>query len=94
MALNQRTAEADTMLPRGGGQDGKSPLFIPKGTSVGYSIHAMHRMPKFFGEDAGVFRPERWTEIEPKWAFMPFHAGPRRCLGRKSYLPLSGWELN
>ncbi|KAH8891543.1 N-alkane-inducible cytochrome P450 [Thozetella sp. PMI_491] len=83
VALNQRTAECDTVLPRGGGKDGKAPLYIPRGASVGYSVHTMHRLPEFFGEDADVFRPERWDEINPLGAFMPFHSGPRRCLGQQ-----------
>ncbi|KAJ5281722.1 cytochrome P450 [Penicillium angulare] len=82
VAANQRTAEVDTILPRGGGADGKSPLHVPRGASVGYSVYAMHRLEEFFGEDASEFRPERWLEIKPKAAYMPFHAGPRTCLGQ------------
>jgi cytochrome P450 len=85
VAINQRTAEVDTILPHGGGSDGLSPIRVPQGTSVGYSVHAMHRIPEFFGEDATVFRPERWAEIRPTWAYMPFHAGPRTCIGRKCF---------
>jgi cytochrome P450 len=83
VAANQRTAEVDTFLPRGGGADGKSPMRVPRGASVGYSVYAMHRMPEFFGPDADEFRPERWADIgvKPK-AYMPFHAGARTCLGR------------
>jgi cytochrome P450 len=83
VAANQRTAEVDTFLPRGGGADGKSPLRVPRGASVGYSVYAMHRLQEFFGDDVDEFRPERWIEIKPKAAYMPFHAGPRTCLGRK-----------
>jgi cytochrome P450 len=84
VAVNQRTAEVDTVLPHGGGKGGEDPIFVSKGTSVGFSIYALHRLPEYFGEDVNVFRPERWAEINPGWAFMPFHAGPRRCLGRES----------
>ncbi|KAK0618893.1 cytochrome P450 [Immersiella caudata] len=83
VAVNQRTAEVDTVLPHGGGEGGKEPIFVARGTSVGFSIYALHRLPEFFGEDVDVFRPERWMEINPGWAFMPFHAGPRRCLGQQ-----------
>lgn len=68
---------------------------VPRGASVGYSIYAMHRIPEFFGPDVDTFRPERWAEIRPQWAFMPFHGGPRICLGREllfrgvTQLPLS-----
>lgn len=40
--------------------DGKE-YFIPGGTMVGYSAWSMHRNNKsLYGEDADVFRPERW----------------------------------
>lgn len=83
VALNQRTAEIDTIIPHGGGVDGQSPVFVRRGVSVGYSVYAMHRLPEFFGEHADEFRPERWSHIDPQWAFMPFHGGPRTCLGSK-----------
>ena len=41
-----------------------------------------------YGEDANVFRPERWLETDLEknigWGFMPFHGGPRLCLGSES----------
>lgn len=49
----------------------------------------MHRRTDIFGDDAMVFRPERWTEYHGRlfadagYAYMPFNAGPRACLGRK-----------
>ncbi|KAL2830860.1 cytochrome P450 [Aspergillus cavernicola] len=82
VAVNQRTAEVDTVLPHGGGADGESPLRVPRGASVGYSVYAMHRLPEYFGDDVDEFRPERWLDIKPKAAYMPFHAGPRTCLGQ------------
>lgn len=44
----------------------------------------MHRRADYFGDDAKIFRPERWEE-NPKhgWDFLPFNGGPRICLGRK-----------
>jgi len=39
--INARTANKDTTIPKGGGTNGQSPIFIPKGTSVEYSVHAM-----------------------------------------------------
>ena len=61
---------------------------VSRGTSVGFSVYAMHRLPEYFGADVDSFRPERWETIRPQWAYMPFHAGPRMCLGRKSSLSL------
>ena len=41
--FNSRRALRDTALPMGGGPDGKSPIFIPKGTEVNFSTHVLHR---------------------------------------------------
>jgi cytochrome P450 len=84
--INHRTAEADTVLPHGGGSDGTWPVFIAKGTLVAYSLYAMHRRTDLYGTDAEEFRPERWENLKPGWEFLPFHGGPRACLGRE-YLP-------
>ena len=64
---NQRTAIVDTILPLGGGPDGKSPIFIPKGQIVEYAVYAMHRRKDFYGEDAEEFKPERWETLKPGW---------------------------
>jgi hypothetical protein len=82
-----RVADKTTLLPSGGGPSGTSPVLIPKGTAVGYSIYHMHRMANLYGKNAHEFHPERWenTDLEKKvgWGFMPFHGGPRICLGSK-----------
>ncbi|KAH9904978.1 n-alkane-inducible cytochrome P450 [Xylariomycetidae sp. FL2044] len=79
--LNNRMASKDTVLPTGGGSDGKSPLFIAKGDIVLYNIFTMQRRKEFFGEDADEFRPERWREAH-RWEYLPFNGGPRTCIGR------------
>jgi cytochrome P450 len=95
--LNGRTAAADTVLPSGGGTDGTAPILVPAGTKVAFSIFAMQRRVDVFGADANVFSPERWGEgrspdsgrKEFGWAYIPFLAGPRICLGSAfPYLPL------
>lgn len=48
-----------TTLPTGGGPDGTEPLMVRKGEAVGYSVHAMHRLKRLYGENANSFRPER-----------------------------------
>jgi cytochrome P450 len=62
VSTNSRTAATETVLPRGGGPDGRQPVLIPKGTTVRWSNHALHRDPAVFGADADAFRPERWEE--------------------------------
>lgn len=87
--VNSRTANKTTVLPVGGGNDLKSPVLIPEGTVVGYSVYSMHRRPDLYGMDAELFRPERWDESMPlqddpinaKWGYLPFNGGPRTCLG-------------
>ncbi|MCJ1230206.1 hypothetical protein MMC12_006878 [Toensbergia leucococca] len=80
---NSRTAEVDTVLPLGGGPDGKSPLFIEKGQAVSYASYAMHRRQDFYGPDADEFRPERWETLRPGWEYLPFNGGPRICIGQQ-----------
>jgi cytochrome P450 len=80
---NSRTAVRDTILPLGGGPDGKSPVFVPKGTEFAYSVYAMHRRKDIYGKDAEEFRPERWEKLRPSWEYLPFNGGPRICIGRR-----------
>lgn len=83
MPGNSRTAIRDTILPRGGGPDGKSPIFVAKGTNVQYSVFTMHRREDLYGPDAAEFKPERWETLRPGWEYLPFNGGPRICLGRE-----------
>lgn len=100
LSVHGRKAIRDTVLPRGGGPDGCSPLFVPKKSYVLYSNYAMHRNPAIFSADldtkdpstlaadVDAFRPERWTSINPsRFEFLPFGAGPRACPGEKM-----GWS--
>ncbi|EGV60598.1 cytochrome P450 52A12 [Yamadazyma tenuis ATCC 10573] len=83
---NFRITNKNTTLPRGGGPDGLSPIFIPRHSTVAYSVYATHRHERFYGKDAEVFRPERWFDEGTKklgWAFLPFNGGPRICLGQQ-----------
>ncbi|THH19509.1 hypothetical protein EW146_g1655 [Bondarzewia mesenterica] len=69
---------------------GKSPKYhIPPGTVVVYHTLLLQRRPDIWGEDADDFNPDRW--LDPEYAkrvtenpfiFIPFHAGPRLCLGQ------------
>ena len=59
---------------------------FPRGTNVFMSQWIMHRNPRYF-PDPERFDPERWSEQSalhrtlPKFAYLPFGAGPRVCVG-------------
>ena len=79
-----RVALVDTILPRGGGPDGKSPIFARAGTGFDTSWYNLHRLKSVWGDDADEFRPGRWKsgfKPDPS-VYMPFGIGPRSCLGR------------
>ena len=94
---NSREAVDDTILPCGGGPDGKSPIFIAKGWVVQWNTWSMHRRKDIYGEDAEDFRPERWLDegdrkaLKLSWEYLPFNAGPRVCIGRE--LTQRNWFL-
>lgn len=50
--VNFREASQTTVLPRGGGPDGRSPILVPAGMGLGYSPYFMHRRKDLYGEDA------------------------------------------
>ena len=81
LPINARTANKDTTIPRGGGKDAQSPVFVPKGSEVAWNTWSMHRRKDYFGDDADEFVPERWEGMRPGWEYLPFNGGPRRCLG-------------
>jgi cytochrome P450 len=62
---NSRRSNKRTTLPRGGGPDGLSPVFIPPETQVDYSVYTMMRRKDLWGEDADKFRPERFEGRKP-----------------------------
>lgn len=92
---NFRVSTKDTTLPRGGGSDESSPIFVPKGTTVAYSIYATQRTEEYYGKDAEVFRPERWADknLKPGWAYLPFNGGPRICLGQQFALTEASYVI-
>jgi cytochrome P450 len=57
---------------------------VPKGSNIAISSYAMHHNPELFPEpetfDPGRFTPEREAQI-PRYAYLPFGAGPRVCIG-------------
>ncbi|KAM0749900.1 cytochrome P450 [Meredithblackwellia eburnea MCA 4105] len=61
---------------------------IEKGDMVIWSDWAMGRLKSLWGEDAGVFRPERWIDendhliSESNYKLHGFNGGHRLCLGK------------
>ena len=60
---------------------------IPKGAWPIISIYHMHRDPKYWGDDADLFRPDRFLPDRMSgrspYCYLPFGAGPRNCIGSK-----------
>lgn len=81
--LNERVAQRDTTLPRGGGPNGDRPIFMPKGTQVLIPKYAMQHRKDIWGDDVEEYRPERWDERKVGWEFIPFGMGLRQCPGRE-----------
>ncbi|KAI1393503.1 cytochrome P450 [Hypoxylon trugodes] len=88
LALNFRFANKNTVLPRGGGSDGKSPVFISKYSGVGWSSYHLHRRESLYGVGSRLYHPQRWEDgelmrkVKPGAGFLDFHGGARVCLGR------------
>lgn len=80
---NGRRSNKATTLPRGGGADGKSPVFLAPQTEVNYAVHVMHRRKDIWGPDADDFKPERFIGRRSGWEFLPFNGGPRICIGQQ-----------
>lgn len=57
---------------------------FPQGTVLSVPAYTIHYSTEIWGEDADVFRPERWENVteKQKAAFIPFSYGPRACVGR------------
>lgn len=60
---------------------------IPAGTNIWIQLDITFNDPKYF-KDPLIFNPERFsaennTEKQNPFAFIPFSAGPRNCIGQK-----------
>ncbi|KAJ7169429.1 cytochrome P450 [Mycena filopes] len=60
-----------------------SHLVIPKGTVLSIPVNVLQRDPKIWGEDAHLFRAERWHSSETRHNLFAFSEGPRSCIGKK-----------
>ena len=72
--LSRRTIAPDTL----------SGYHVPAGTDVLLCLYLLHRHPRYWKEPE-AFRPERFDAAHeadrPRFAYMPFAAGPRHCIG-------------
>ena len=70
--------------------------WLPKGAVVVWVPWSMGRSTLIWGDDAEIFRPDRWLEYDSEdrnskptlisktaFEFPVFNAGPRACLGKK-----------
>ncbi|KAI1453327.1 cytochrome P450 [Annulohypoxylon moriforme] len=80
--INVREAVRDTILPVGGGTDGKGPVAVRKGARVQLGTYYTHRRKDLWGEDANEYRPERWSGRRKGWDYTPFSGGPQICVGQ------------
>jgi cytochrome P450 len=88
-----RTAVRDTVIPTGGGADGRSPIYIRAGEEVNYSVYIMHRRKDIWGPDADSFNPSRWNARKVGWEYLPFNGGPRICIGQQFALTEAGYVI-
>jgi cytochrome P450 len=79
--------------------EGKS-VFLPGGTNVGYAAWPMHHSKSVYGDDADIFRPERWMledneknreklAVMHRTSEMIFGYGKYQCLGK----PIARMEI-
>ncbi|KAK6538472.1 hypothetical protein TWF694_010055 [Orbilia ellipsospora] len=61
---------------------------FPTGTTIGVNAWSMHRDKSVYGEDADIWRPERWIEASEEEkkimnrGLFTFGGGTRQCIGR------------
>src|SRR5581483_8397075 len=72
--LSRRTVQPDVL----------SGYQIPAGANVLLPLYLLHRHPRYW-KDPDTFFPERFAPDHdaerPRFAYMPFAAGPRHCIG-------------
>ncbi|KAJ7445975.1 cytochrome P450 oxidoreductase [Mycena galericulata] len=81
--------------------------FFSEGTEVSMSPFVLHRRPEAYGDDAALFRPERWIEADAdhrkvmEQTNLAFGSGPRVCIGKtigmmevSKVMPLLFWKYS
>ena len=81
VSLIARYATEDDVLPG-------TKQFVPKGAYIVIPFVAIHHSKQLYGEDADVFRPERWEDAELEervglGGYLPFSMGKRNCIGKE-----------
>jgi cytochrome P450 len=91
------TGLGSKQAPEGG--DTICGYYVPGGTQVAHNFFGMMRLKSIWGEDADVFRPERWLEAEKEEervkylnsvVDLDFGSGKYQCLGKR----IASMELN
>ena len=74
-------------VPPGG--DTLNGIFVPEGACIGSAAFGVMRNPKIWGQDANLFRPERWLEADRETLQrmelnleLNFGYGKYQCLGK------------
>jgi cytochrome P450 len=71
-SYSQRVASEPTRL---------GPFELPHGAGVIFSQFITHHLPELY-PDPEAFLPDRWRTLTPSpYAYLPFGAGPRMCIG-------------
>ncbi|KAL8744103.1 MAG: hypothetical protein Q9184_008037 [Pyrenodesmia sp. 2 TL-2023] len=60
-----RIALHSTLIPRGGGPDGISPIYVRNGTMIYTAFDVLHQQQSIRGADAKDFKPGRWETPTP-----------------------------
>ena len=88
-----RTALCNTVLPVGGGPDGRSAILVEKGTMIALNMWSLHHDKDLWGEDVNEFKPQRWVDRPLTSEFAPFFRGPRICPAQHRVLTQAAYVL-
>ncbi|OCK98261.1 uncharacterized protein K441DRAFT_544582, partial [Cenococcum geophilum 1.58] len=87
--INTYIALRTTILPIGSSLNRTSPVLIPKGTAIVYSVYIIYKRPNLYKIDAKLYCPKRWDKdmllnynrTDVKWGYLPYNSGLRIYLG-------------
>lgn len=84
--FNERASKRPTVLMR----SEEHPFYMPgPGTKIVFMVLSMQRDKQIWGEDAQMYRPERWLDSslsKGSHNFIPFGIGPRTVSEQSSLL--------